>query len=575
MKVSLILLGIGFSATVQASWFGSSSESAQPYTAWSASELSSWLEAHNVQVPSNSRTQAELKDLVAQNWNSASAWTYDQYLAAQKTFADIRDASFDKWDESQLREFLLAQGVVAPKGPREQLIQLAKTQYRAYTSAASSFSARASTSVHGDSKHQATQSLSSLATKATDEVYRALDDSKDYIYSTWDDNQLRNYLESKGVQVKDQAEKSRSDLLRMMHDIYAKVTNPVWEAWSDSYLHSWLVERNIIAPTPPSPYSREYLLNKMSQYYYGANDVVYSTWSESQLKEWLVQQGIVKKEAQLKREKALKLVRDNYLSAKSTIFSAWSDSDLRNYLVEHKYIDDRTAAQTKRDDLIKLVQDKYTSATTPSYLTWPDARLRAYLRQHNLSESELPTSRPGLLQETRIRWVQTQNTAEALWAKIKDIVGSVEEGVEERLWNVWSTLRGEVWDIHGYGKEKYADAAEKYELSKNAAGEKYEQGKKQAGDAYEEGKKQAGDKYSAGKDYTQEKYAQAGEKYTAGQEYLGGKYDDAKAQAGRQYSDAEKKYEAGKERAYEKGQEARENIGEKVKVTGQKIKGEL
>lgn len=235
MKLSILLLGL---ATVQASsWFGSNSDSASPaYTTWSAGELKSWLHEHDIPISEKSPSKDELRTLVEQHWNSASAWTYDQYASAQKSFADIRDASFEKWDDSRLREFLLEQGIVAPKGPREKLVQLAKSRYHAYTNAASSFSARASTAAYGDSTHQATQSLSSLAAQATDSVVRTLDDSKDYVYSTWDDNRLRSYLESKGVQVKDQAQKGRADLLGMMRDAYAKAIEPVWEAWSDSYI---------------------------------------------------------------------------------------------------------------------------------------------------------------------------------------------------------------------------------------------------------------------------------------------------------------------------------------------------
>jgi hypothetical protein len=202
MRPSLVLLALATAAN--ASWFGSDSNS-------------------------------DSKD--------ASSWTYDQYASAQKSFADIRDTTFDKWDESRLREFLLEQGVVAPKGPKEQLVLLAKGRYKQYTEAASSYSARASTAVYGDSAYQATQSLSSLvsqattaAAQATRDAARALDDSKDYVYSTWDDNRLRSYLESKGVKVQEKARKNRADLLGLMRDAYAKVTNPVWEAWSDSYI---------------------------------------------------------------------------------------------------------------------------------------------------------------------------------------------------------------------------------------------------------------------------------------------------------------------------------------------------
>ena len=229
MKLSILLIAVALFVSSKASWWPSSSQN-PPYASWSLSELQSWLYAHNVPVPS-SPSQDTLKYLVQQNWNSATAWSYDQYASAQKSFADIREASFDKWDESRLRQFLLEQGIVAPKGPKEQLVLLAKQRYTAYTNAASSFSARAT-----DTSHRMAGSLSTMAAQATSDVARALDDSKDYVYSTWDDNKLRNYLESKGVQVQAEAKKSRTHLLNLMRDSYASITTPIWQAWSDSYL---------------------------------------------------------------------------------------------------------------------------------------------------------------------------------------------------------------------------------------------------------------------------------------------------------------------------------------------------
>ncbi len=84
---------------------------------------------------------------------------------------------------------------------------------------------------------------------------------------------------------------------------------------------------------------------------------------------------------------------------------AWNDSEMRDWLIEHDYL--RSDAQVKRDALTKLMNDKYTNLATITavYLTWPDARLRAYLRAHGLDDAYLPTTRPGLLHEVRIRYV--------------------------------------------------------------------------------------------------------------------------------------------------------------------------
>lgn len=142
----------------------------------------------------------------------------------------------------------------------------------------------------------------------------------------------------------------------------------------------------------------------MQDYYYTAQDSAYSSWTESESKAWLVDHNIIKSDAQLKKEKLQKLVADNYATAHSTIYGGWKDSDMREWLIEHGYL--RSDAQVKRDELYQLMNDKYTGVkdTTAAYLTWPDARLRAYLRANGVDDKYVPTSRPGLLQETRVRY---------------------------------------------------------------------------------------------------------------------------------------------------------------------------
>jgi hypothetical protein len=520
LNYNLVLISLlAASPAVQANWFGSSSSSntkLPAYNSWSTDQLTSWLNEHNIPVPSSSTSAKhpshdELVAAVERNWNTATAWTQDQYNAAQKSFSNIKADSFESWDESRLREFLLKQGVIAPKGPREELVLLVKEQYQAYKAAASTLSSKASTAVYGDKTQQASKSATSAWSQATGGVKQSLDDSKDYVYSTWDDSKLREYLESKGVQIDAQAKKNRESLLGYMREAYASATSPIYDAWSDSYLHDWLVSHNVISPTPPSPYSREYLIGKMKEYYYDANEKVYSTWSDIQLRQWLIDNNIIKSDAQVTREKMIKLVDENYASAKTTIFQAWSDSQLREWLVEHGYIDDRNAVQKRRDELLELMYDKYTASTaaTAAYLTWPDARLRSYLRLHGISEDYLPTSRPGLLQEVRIRWVQTQT----MWTRVKDIVGGVEGEVEDRISKLWSLLKGEGYKAKGEAEKGWF----------NTKGEAKEGWFKSKGEAEK-------------------------------------KWEEGKGAAERKYTDAEKEYERGKAKAYEHAEKARSEL---------------
>ncbi|KAF7420861.1 hypothetical protein PC9H_011379 [Pleurotus ostreatus] len=491
MRPSILLFAALSVASAQASWFSNESPD---YNDWSKSELLKWLEDHNVDVPSQAHTKNELQELVKSNWNTASAWTYDQYADAQRAFADLRDTAFDKWDESRLREFLLEQGVVAPSGPREQLVLLAKQKYRAYTDAASSFSsvasASASSAVYGDATYQASKSLSSIAAQATNSANAVMDDTKDYIYSTWDDNQLRSYLEENDY-IKTKPQKSREEMLAMMKNAYAEITGSAWGAWSTSYMHNWLVSHNIIKSDYEK--NRGSLVDHMKNYYYDIHDTAYSSWTDSQLKNWLVEHDIIKGDAQIKRDKMMKMIEDNYSHAKTTVWSAWSDNQIRDWLIQHGYI--RSDVQMKRDELVAMIDKKYKDANTRTaeYLTWPDARLRAYLRERGVDESALPGARPGLLQEVRIKWVQTNHHAENLYMRVSEIINSAVDSAEQKLARLVEVLTG-------YSSDKYT-AAKTYA----------EEGRRTANAKYEEGRIYGEKKVDEARDYVGEKVKKSGE----------------------------------------------------------------
>ena len=225
-------------STATASWWSPNddgSNDVDAYTSWSPAQLRAWLEAHHVPISSAVQSQSDLQSLVAESWDTASKWTYDQYESAQQAFADIRGDVFDKWDESELRQFLLRQGIVAPKGPREHLVLLAKAKYNSYRKAAGSFASRTreTASVVSESASGLTSSATSAVAQSTRDAFRALDDTRDYVYSSWSDNQLRSYLEKKGW-LKPEEQKTREQLLSMMTHAYAAVTEPIYDAWSDS-----------------------------------------------------------------------------------------------------------------------------------------------------------------------------------------------------------------------------------------------------------------------------------------------------------------------------------------------------
>ncbi|KAG9044076.1 hypothetical protein FS837_008826 [Tulasnella sp. UAMH 9824] len=488
MKTTVVVSALLLAASANASWFGGDDK--PEYESWDTQKLHHWLESNSIAVP-DSYGKKDLKQLVAANWESHKPWTQAMYEAAKPRYEGLQASAFDTWDESRLRNFLLEQGLVEPKGPREQLVLAAKKQYNAYTNAAASLASRASTAastaVYGDATYQASKSASSLSSEASKSASsvsgwaspsassiaaeasksaaaayasasvfanRKMDDTKDYVWSTWDDNRMRSYLEDKGI-IKTKQQATRDELIAKMKASYVSTTDPVWQAWSDSYIHEWLVAHGVLKSEAQK--KREEYEALLKQYYYAPQQKVWSTWSDSELKAWLVKNGYVKSDAQIKREKAEAIVAKNWYSAKDTVWSAWSDNSMKQWLIDHGYM--RSDAQVKRDELIKLMNEKYTDTYHKSaeYLTWPDARLRAYLRNWGVDDTQI-IGRPSLLQEVRIRYYQANNKVEQMLAAIRASVYSSMENAEATLSQILETLTGKSHEAKDYANDKYGDA---------------------------------------------------------------------------------------------------------------------
>ncbi|KZO91765.1 hypothetical protein CALVIDRAFT_521182 [Calocera viscosa TUFC12733] len=443
MRLQNLLLVALLATSASASWF--SSDKAPDYATWDSDKLAAYLREHDIPVPSD-YSKEDLAQLAKANYAATSAWTQGQVEHAQKVFVDARDSVVDSWSESQTREFLLEQGIIAPKSHLEQLRVLAKIRYKALASAISSYSHAASTAIstaiHGDATAQASKSIhsaaayasrsaTSAAAAASHSIVRAMDESKDYVWSEWSDSELRDWLEEHRF-VKTKAELRREELLEKMKHGYSTVYNPAYEAWSTSYIHEWLVANGVIKSDYQQ--TRDKLLKLMKDNYYSTQDAVYARWSDSDLKAWLIEHEVIKSDSQIQREKMIKLMDDHYHRAKDTIWASWKDSEIRDWLIDHGYL--RSEAQKRRDELVDLIHEKYDGAQhrAAAYLTWPDARLRAYLRNNGVDETKIPgMSRPTLLQETRIRWVQTTSSIDSLLATVRQYVLSGYEFAEDKV----------------------------------------------------------------------------------------------------------------------------------------------
>ncbi|KAI0314946.1 hypothetical protein OF83DRAFT_1134392 [Amylostereum chailletii] len=500
MRVAILLL---FVLGAQASWFGADTPD---YPGWNTDQLAAWLKAHNVPIPTHAAappTHVQLQELVKANWVSAQEHAQDAYDAASHYNKDAYDygqqvlksgqqngqAAFDNvvetWDESRLRQFLLEHGVVEPKGPREQLVVMAKQKYNQYL--------------------KQTQRASAYIAQATADIGRKASDERDWAYSTWDDSQLRNFLVEKGI-LKSKQQATRDEMVAKFQEYYRSAADPVWEAWSDSYLQEWLVDHHIPTGTS-SPPTRPSLLERIQMYHYDITQKVWNTWSESEMKTWLVDHGVVKGDAQIARGKLEKLIADNYLAAEDSVWAAWRDADIRTWLVEHDYATQETADKMTREKLVKTINKKYNAATARAddYLVWPDARLRAFLRENGVSEDALPTARPGLLQETRIRWVQAQHTSDALYKRILALLSGGAHIAEEKLQQVLHILTGagtRTQQNAQWAGDKVSEDAQwaKFKAGENAhwAGQKAEDGTEWVSEKTREGVKAGAGKVEEG-----------------------------------------------------------------------------
>ena len=102
-------------------------------------------------------------------------------------------------------------------------------------------------------------------------------------------------------------------------------------------------------------------------------------------------------------------------------------------------------------------------------------------------------------EETRIRWIQTQNSAEVLFTKIKEVVNSGVYRAEEALHRLLSLLTGGWEDSKGKSNEDagYGDAKSEWEETKKS-GDAFETSAEWAEDIVDKAKEKLGEKVKVG-----------------------------------------------------------------------------
>jgi hypothetical protein len=98
------------------------STTADPST-WSVEQAKAWLSEHKIHVPTGPN---DILNAVRDNFDTVARKGARAAGAAQAYYETYSDKAVDGWTESQLREYLLEQGVVSPKGTVEELRIAAK-----------------------------------------------------------------------------------------------------------------------------------------------------------------------------------------------------------------------------------------------------------------------------------------------------------------------------------------------------------------------------------------------------------------------------------------------------------------
>lgn len=212
-------------------------------------------------------------------------------------------------------------------------------------------------------------------------------------YEEWDTKQMRDYLNQKGVEVKEKNEEDREWLKGQLQkkwyetesaaeEGYGNVKDWAFDTWTESQLKSFLDYNKIPSPEPRN---RDTLLatvrgnyatmaEKANQVAAYPGDWIYSQWSDSDLKSWLDTNGFPAPQPK-NRDKLIASVRRNSRQATlrwedakknvgDTIFDTWSDSQLKEFLDKNGV---PVPQNGKKDELLALARENKAKLTGDTF----------------------------------------------------------------------------------------------------------------------------------------------------------------------------------------------------------------
>ncbi|KOS22542.1 Meiotic sister chromatid recombination protein 1 [Escovopsis weberi] len=391
---ALLAVGLAVTSVAASSWFpGSKTDRkdleelvsknwndyvVEPYNNWDTAQLSQYLvlKGRDAQEEAE-QTRHNLIVQVKENW-------YESTDKAQGAFANTRDWILDTWTDSQLKAFCDKHDIPVPQPrQRDTLLQKARSAYEA------------------------------AAKKAGDSVAYP----GDWLYSTWSESDLKEWLDSHGFPAPQPTNRDRliaavrrnsrlaylrandqaASATASARAAYVTLTDIIIDAWDESQLKDFCVRNGISVPRGSKPNDIRSLVRKHRSDTFGeslgaatskilnqyskvtetashtvqdAFDHAVDKWSESRLKAYLDARGVPVPQGS-KIDELRALVRKNSHKAASG-WQAWNFDDfsldnLKNYISKNGNAAAKTAAKkkdAKREDLVRAAQSAFTSASS-------------------------------------------------------------------------------------------------------------------------------------------------------------------------------------------------------------------
>ncbi|KAI5305544.1 hypothetical protein KEM56_004112 [Ascosphaera pollenicola] len=207
------------------------------YAQWSDSQLKEYLDKHGYPVPQHTKRDRLIAAVRRAGFLASKKYEqkyYDASSAVVSAKESISDAALQKWSDADFRKFFEQHGIRVPSGySREEIMGLVHKYKHLFTE-----QARASVSkIHGAFADQ-TEKASQATEAAKDEADKRFED----IIKMWSDMRLKEYLAARKVSV--EAGASRDELRKKVYEYRNKAASKygswIFDTWNEQHLRDYL-----------------------------------------------------------------------------------------------------------------------------------------------------------------------------------------------------------------------------------------------------------------------------------------------------------------------------------------------